>query len=275
LDHFRELLEENGFSMSSSQHLRELIPMILEEERNKICNQIKDREINIFSRSPKTKLNWKTVTGLPTPPYSTTRWWSKWEIQLQIELAVTVDAGEPFVRATYYLEGDGPLVFSCYEKILELKERIATAYYPNTNVVIRKLAKNDNTVKKQLEDYSKSCAQPGYAYFNTKFNIDLKDALLVFKVACYFDPVKVTELQPRCCDINDLKALKFLAENNNTIDSLKRELPVYLSKASGISNDTCKLRWWNRHSSQLPYWSKVCKSLLLLQPSSAAAERIH
>ena len=36
--------------------------------------------INIFSRSPKTKLTWKTQTGLPVPSYSTTRWWSKWEV---------------------------------------------------------------------------------------------------------------------------------------------------------------------------------------------------
>ena len=35
---------------------------------------------------------------------------------LMIELAIVVDAGEPFIKATYFLEGDGPLVFSCYEK---------------------------------------------------------------------------------------------------------------------------------------------------------------
>lgn len=36
--------------------------------------------ISLFSRSPKTKLEWKTVTSLPVPSYSTTRWWSKWEV---------------------------------------------------------------------------------------------------------------------------------------------------------------------------------------------------
>ena len=36
--------------------------------------------INMFSRSPKTKLLWRTITGLPAPTYSTTRWWSKWEV---------------------------------------------------------------------------------------------------------------------------------------------------------------------------------------------------
>ena len=51
--------------------------------------------------------------------------------QLMVELAITVDAGEPFVKATYFLEGDGPLVFSCYEKILDLKASVSTALYPN------------------------------------------------------------------------------------------------------------------------------------------------
>ncbi len=34
---------------------------------------------------------------------------------IQIELAAIVDAGEPLVKATYKLEGDGPLGFHCYE----------------------------------------------------------------------------------------------------------------------------------------------------------------
>ena len=48
LDCFRQLLEENGLSLSSSQHLRELIPLIQEEERTNIREQIKDREISII-----------------------------------------------------------------------------------------------------------------------------------------------------------------------------------------------------------------------------------
>ena len=34
---------------------------------------------------------------------------------LQLEFAAVVDAGEPFVKATYQLEGDGGLVFRYYE----------------------------------------------------------------------------------------------------------------------------------------------------------------
>ena len=35
-----------------------------------------------------------------------------------MELAVTVDAGKPFVQATYVLEGDGPLALQCYEVLV-------------------------------------------------------------------------------------------------------------------------------------------------------------
>ena len=31
--------------------------------------------------------------------------------------------------------------------------------------------------------------------------------------------------------------------------------------------------WWKRNEENLPKWSKACKDMLLLQPSSAAAER--
>ena len=38
-------------------------------------------------------------------------------MNLKLELAGTIDVGEHFVKATYFLEGDGPLVFACYEKL--------------------------------------------------------------------------------------------------------------------------------------------------------------
>ena len=36
---------------------------------------------------------------------------------LKLELAATIDVGQHFVTATYFLEGNGPLTFSCYEKL--------------------------------------------------------------------------------------------------------------------------------------------------------------
>ena len=45
--------------------------------------------------------SWKLVQILSDPNKAA---------QLKIELAITVDACEPFAKATYRLEGDGPLV---------------------------------------------------------------------------------------------------------------------------------------------------------------------
>lgn len=48
LDIFRGLLEENGLSLTSSQHLRETIPAILANEKNDIREQIEGQEIAII-----------------------------------------------------------------------------------------------------------------------------------------------------------------------------------------------------------------------------------
>ncbi len=44
---------------------------------------------------------------------------------LLLELAITIDAGEPFIKATYTLEGDGPLALLCY-RVLALALPIPT-----------------------------------------------------------------------------------------------------------------------------------------------------
>ena len=49
--------------------------------------------------------------------------------RLLIELEVTVDAGEPLVKATYVPEGDGPLVLLAYKEIQRL--RVMNEHYPN------------------------------------------------------------------------------------------------------------------------------------------------
>lgn len=56
--------------------------------------------------------------------------------------------------------------------------------------------------------------------------------------------------------------------------SLKAEHPAYLAKASGIDPDINPLIWWQTHSSELPRWCAVAANILLVQPYSAAAERI-
>jgi len=123
----------------------------------------------MFSRSPKMKLLWWTKTGLPAPTFSTTRWWSKWEVikhlhdafgdilsfveeedlppsrlkiqeifddpprnrKLQIKIAITVDAGETFPVTLKVMV----LLCSPHTKgyIAALRVAISNQYYPNTN----------------------------------------------------------------------------------------------------------------------------------------------
>ena len=58
------------------------------------------------------------------------------------------------------------------------------------------------------------------------------------------------------------------------LEWLKSELPWYIAKSDGVSTEFDKLAWWKIHQHELPNWSKACKTALLIQPSSAAAERV-
>ncbi len=58
------------------------------------------------------------------------------------------------------------------------------------------------------------------------------------------------------------------------MEDLNVELPIYMAKADGVSPTIDKLEWWKKHSNELPHWSAACKLVLLVQPSSAAAERV-
>lgn len=54
-------------------------------------------------------------------------------------MAVVVDVDTHFVRATYMLEGDGPLALTCHETISTLTTAVNQAHYPNTQAVIRSI----------------------------------------------------------------------------------------------------------------------------------------
>ena len=62
------------------------------------------------------------------------------------------------------------------------------------------------------------------------------------------------------------------------IQSLKDEFPAYLVKAADLPNDFHVLkytwRWWKTTATDLPSWSTAVDKLVLVQPSSAAAERV-
>ena len=69
--------------------------------------------------------------------------------KLKIELAITVDAMTPFLRATHNLEGDGLLALKAYREISTLHSVIATQNYPNV-LAIAKSESEGNASNEQL-----------------------------------------------------------------------------------------------------------------------------
>ena len=246
--------------------------------------------------------------------YSETRWWSRWEVLkqvmlyfgdiqpflvendvapsyrrkllailedpekrslLQVELAVVIDVGEQFVKATYRLEGDGPWGFSCFEILSAVDASIRNAHMPNTQTVIGRLTGMpiSTQIGQQWLLYARSCVEPGLNYFQMKFHGELSGSVAAFKAARFFLPHKIDEMKPDSSAIDTLKAFPFL-DNVTVLNGLKEELPLYLAKAADVSNSIETLSWWKKNSEDLPCWSGAVCKVALVQPSSAAAERV-
>ena len=72
---------------------------------------------------------------------------------LKVELAIVVDFGVHFVKMTYFLEGDSPLVFQRYKAIMSLTTAVNLFHYLNLSAVARELSNNNLALQQQLETY--------------------------------------------------------------------------------------------------------------------------
>ena len=88
-----------------------------------------------------------------------------------MEMTITVDALESFVKCTYDLEGDGALALVAYEKIRALFHHVSLEHYPN---VIAVASGGNSGHELQLISYAKNCVASAYEYFTEKFDKDLK-----------------------------------------------------------------------------------------------------
>lgn len=269
--------------------------------------------IRLFSHSATAKLRWKERTGVAMRSFSATRWWSKWEVmdqalsyfgdiepfleenddiaprtsdhirallmnvasrkKLIMELAAVVDAGKPFVQATYALEGDGLLVFSAYATLQGLSTAAHQRHYPNVDAQAQKLADSPQE-EANLQQHARACVRPGVDFFVQKFNVQFYRAVRAFKAARYACPQKVQQLKPTAVDVNALREFPFL-DSDATIGALQQELPTYIAEADGVVvEDGQQMVWWRNQSVRLPHWSDAARKLSLVQPSSAAAERV-
>ena len=81
------------------------------------------------------------------------------------------------------------------------------------------------------------------------------------------------ELKPDAAAVDSLQAFPFL-NTASILANVKSELPSYLVKAADIDAEIDPLVWWKVHSADLPNWSTAAADILLVQPSSAAAEHV-
>ena len=143
---------------------------------------------------------------------SETRWWSHWEVlnqvmqyfgdvgpflrenrnlspmcrirllelfdnpvsarDVEIELAAMIDGGKHFVSATYYLKGDGSLVFSYYARLSALAHAIAIESYPNTEAEAREHAAGNVPLYNQSVAQAKAYINPGLRFYQQKFSME-------------------------------------------------------------------------------------------------------
>ena len=105
-----------------------------------------------------------------------------------MELAITVDVGDAFVKATYNLDGDVPLASSTYVHMFLFSTFATTVHYPNTADICTVPAGNQG-LHQQLYGCPLLCAKSTYDYFWLRFYLN------AFKGAqFYFYPARVCEL---------------------------------------------------------------------------------
>ena len=135
---------------------------------------------------------------------------------MKLELAAAVDYGEPFVKATYSLEGDGPLVLSCYELVQEVVASIKVENVQNLQAVIVQISQHV-AVQQQLKTYAKQCIQPVLDYFNQQLQSSLKNSITAFKAALLCNPCKLHQLHPDASSVDQLLSFPFVYNKSRNI----------------------------------------------------------
>ena len=122
---------------------------------------------------------------------------------------------------------------------------------------------------------AKACITPGLRFYQRKFSNEFHALVRAFKSAHLCCPVQVQQLRPTVASLAELRNFSFL-DDDGIIAGLSQELPHYLATAEGtqVATEEDKVQWWARNLENLPNWSAVVKKILVVQPSSASAERV-
>lgn len=204
------------------------------------------------------------------------------------------DAFEAFVRATYVLEGDRVLCLETADTLQSLTAHVAMvraggAGTPNTRAVAREIVERhfghelqlnkDNRVT-ELVDEQLAKVERSFNYFGKKM-VELEPMVKIFTACRLFMPSRIAALG---ADTNDVEAqltcFPFL--DNDAVTTLMASLPAYMAYAAATpmvldADGKAQVeQWWHdaRLSPQMADWASAAKKILILQPSSAAAERV-
>ena len=97
-----------------------------------------------------------------------------------MEVAITIDAMESFVKATCNLDGDGPQVFKVYKEIGAL----SVCTHPTLPI----FKNSSKEASKSVACQADKCVKPAYQYFKEKFEVKLEPIVEAFKYAQFFLP---------------------------------------------------------------------------------------
>ena len=87
-------------------------------------------------------------------------------LSLKLELAAIVHVGESFVKAIYVLKGDGPLVFSCIERLQTVANACQVPHFRNVHAVAVPIAAGYPTKNvAALEQETKRSVEPVFSGF--------------------------------------------------------------------------------------------------------------
>ena len=155
---------------------------------------------------------------------------------LQLELAVLIDAGESFVKATYNLEGDGPVAFQCYEIYTGLLTAVELQHCPNLCAIAKKWSGSIHFLLDKFMIYGKGRVKPVVQYLKSKFSIELSNSLSIFKAAQVFVPSKVKEMTADIGIVDLFSQIAFLNDKTILNDLIKvRATTVHCKSCRNIA----------------------------------------
>ena len=196
---------------------------------------------------------------------------------LKLELAVSADAGTPFVRATALLEGSSADVFlNTYDDVIDVQLACQTRPWPNVRAVVRELSGGDEVASTTWMQYALRCFEGAHTYFTSKFDEsvgDLASVMKCAKVVRIFRPHRANQLCPDGDTLlKHFTHMPFIPTELR--DALMKELPAYLASARDARDSTDVLDWWSGMETTCPSWFLAFRIIMAIAPSSAETERV-